>query len=294
MRLDIGFVFVVITSTAAMPSKSAVNDIFPADFVPLPPETYVATTYFFDKQSEGPYSGGEKVADWKIRSQSAVFRLAKFKEWDGTVVAGSFVAGVTQQSLSGLGVPSTVNEHASGLRDIRFNGTAWLVNKPSSREYFAVNATWLLPTGQYKYNEVQNIGENRHQLALTFAWLRGFGDRWNFEVIGEMAGYSKNKNYYPGKVTQDKSPTRAITSYLRYEWKNGFETYLGYEWNRGGGTAQNGSIQNDKPNHDRSMIGLIYPINQTNIVNFRVSKDANVLNGFGASREVSFRWLNFF
>lgn len=275
-------------------TNGAVNDIFPADFVPLPPETHVATTYLFDKTSSGPFAGGVKTADWKIKSQSAVFRLAKFKDWNGTVVAGSFVGGLTQQTLSGEGVPDAINRSASGVRDLRFNGTAWLINRPEQREYLAANATWLLPTGQYDSGDAQNIGDNRHQLALTLAWLQGIGERWNFELITELAGHSPNHSYFPGATKQTKDLSHAITSYLRYNWGSGLETYYGYEWNGGGNTKLNGIPQHDPNRFDRSMLGLIYQPNQTNVLNLRLSKDIHIESGFRADQEIALRWLYFY
>lgn len=294
MRYISQSMLMLIGLTLSTTASSAVNDIFPADFIPLAPETYVATTYLFNKHAEGPYLSGNKISDWSVKSLSAIFRLTKFKDWNGTVVAGSFVAGLTQQELGGSDIPNSLNRQASGPRDIRFNGTAWLINNPISREYLAFNATWLLPTGQYDAGNIQNIGENRHQLAFSFAWIKGIGQQCNFELIGEVAGYSTNTTYYPGQVKQSKEPTHAVTSYLRYNLGKGIEGYYGHEWNSGGGTFQNGASQHDSPNHERSMVGIIYPVNLTNILNLRISRDLHVTNGFGTNREISVRWLNFF
>jgi Putative MetA-pathway of phenol degradation len=276
----------LVTSSA----NSAVNDIFPADFVALPPETVVATTYLFDKASSGPISAGQKTNDWHSRAQTAAIRLSKFKQFADTVV----VAGYTQQQLSGEGIPDYINRSAAGLRDIRFNGTAWWVNDPESRNYLATNVTWMLPSGKYSAGDVQNVGENRHQLATSVAWFHGIGQRWNVEVIGEFAWYSSNNSFYPNDVKQDKAPTRSLTTYARYAWANNLETYVGYEWNGGGNTYQNDVDQNDPAKWERAMIGLICPASPTSLFNLRFARDFRVESGFSTDVEIAMRLLFFY
>jgi len=275
-------------------TNAAVNDIFPADFVALPAGTNVITTYAFDKTSRGPYAAGQQIGNWQADTQTAALRYARFFEWQGLVWAGSWVGGYTRQSISGDGLPDSLNRRVNGSRDMRFNATAWLVNDPVKRDYLATNLTWMLPSGAYQGRQMQNTGENQHQVAASLAWLHGIGQRWNVELIGELAWYSANTTAYPGNVRLEKALTQSLTSYARYDWGNGNETYLGYEWNRGGALTLDGVSQNNPASFDRLMAGAIIPLSPTLLLNLRAAKDLNVANGFAAQREIAARFLVFY
>ncbi len=55
----------LLTLLVSSPIWASLNDIFPADYTPLPSGTIVATGYFYDKSARGPYAAGKEIAHWQ-------------------------------------------------------------------------------------------------------------------------------------------------------------------------------------------------------------------------------------
>jgi hypothetical protein len=272
----------------------ALNDVFPADYVSMPAGKTVLTTYVYERHSSGPYAGGKQTSPWSLDASFGVFRLSRFFDLAGLRSAATVVTTYANQQLDGAGIPGYVNKSASGWYDIRLSGTVWVINQPEARHYLGLNVTFLAPTGSYQTNKLQNIGENRWRTASSIGWIRGIGNRWTAEAIGELAWYGSNDAYFPGQQTRQQSPTAALTSYLRYRWDNGLQTYAGYQWNNGGETQVAGVSQNDIARSQRASVGLIYPVTPGHVFNLRIAKDVQLENGFKTDREVAARWLVYF
>lgn len=279
---------------AASLAQGALNDIFPTDYVPLGAGTTVLTAYLYDRQSKGPYVAGEKTQPWTSNASIGVLRGSYFGDVLGVRTAGTATMTYADQRLEGSGIPKSINKETGGWYDARFGLTAWPINDPVQRHYLAINATVMLPTGDYQRQRLQNIGENRHREALSLAWIRGLGNNWTVEAIGELTWFGDNTAYFPGARKREQARSEALTTYLRYRWSNGLQAFSGYQWNSGGETRINGIAQNDPARSQRAYLGLIYPVGQGHVLNLRLAKDIQVENGFAIEREVALRWLSYF
>jgi hypothetical protein len=254
----------------------------------------VLTTYAYERHSSGPYAGGKQTTPWSLDASFGVFRFSRFFDLAGLRSAATVVTTYANQQLDGTGIPSYVNKSASGWYDVRLSGTIWAINQPEARHYLGLNVTLLVPTGSYQADTIQNVGENRWRAASSFGWIRGIGNRWTTEAIGELAWYGSNDAYFPGHKNRQQALTAALTSYLRYRWEDGFQTYVGYQWNAGGETKIDGVSQNDSARSHRASVGIIYPITPGHILNLRIAKDVKLENGFKTDKEIAARWLVYF
>ena len=287
------FIGLVVLSSCSI-AYGALNDVFPADYVAMPVDTTVLTTYAYERHSSGPYAGGTQSNPWSLDARFGVFRLSRFFDLAGLRSAATLVTTYANQQLDGAGIPGYVNISASGWYDVRLSGTIWAISQPEARHYLGINLTLLAPTGSYQANKLQNVGENRWRAASSIGWIRGIGNRWTAEAISELAWYGSNDAYFPGQQKRQQSPTTALTSYLRYRWDNGLQTYAGYQWNGGGETRVDGVAQNDTARSQRGSVGVIYPIIPGHVFNLRIANDVKLENGFKTEREIAARWLVYF
>lgn len=279
---------------ATASAQAAINDVLPADFFPLATGTSTVGVYAYDRQSQGPYSKGAKLVDGKVDTQIAALRAGHFLDLAGPPV--SLVAALpwSQNSVAPAPLAAALGKEASGLGDLRFGATGWLVANRESGEYFGVTGLLFLPTGDYNSRQVLNVGENRYKFTLNAGWIRPLSSSFILEVLPEVAWFGDNADYSGGRKLAQK-PSYALTGYLRYRANPNWQFHLGAQINCGGETQINGVDQNNSPDNTRAMLGTTYQTDdKKNQWILRVAKDTEVKNGFMTTSEVMLRYLRMF
>jgi len=278
----------------AASAHAVVNDVLPADYIPLAKGTSTLAVYAVDRQSTGPYSNESKLLDGNLSSQIAVLRGSYFLDMGETPVALTAVLPWSQNSVGPASLAGALGKEASGFGDIRFGATAWMVANRVSGEYFGVTGTLFLPTGAYSNQQVLNAAENRYKFTMNAGWVHQLNTSFILEVLPEVAWYGDNKSYVGGRNLSQKL-SYSLSSYLRYRANPTWQFHLGAQINRGGETQINGVDQNNPPDNTRVMAGTTYLTeDKANQWIIRVARDTEVKNGFMTTSEVLIRYMKFF
>lgn len=279
---------------ATTSAQAAVNDVLPADYFPLATGTSSLAVYAFDRQSKGPYSKSAQLIDGKLDTQIAALRAVHFLNLGNTPVALTAVLPWSQNSVGPAPLAGVLGKEASGLGDLRFGATGWLVANRESGEYFGVTGMLFLPTGDYNNRQVLNVGENRYKVTLNAGWIRPLSSSFILDVLPELAWFGDNTDYAGGRKIAQK-PSYALTGYLRYRASQNWQFHLGAQINHGGETRINNIDQNNPPDNTRVMLGTTYLTDdKKNQWILRVAKDTEVKNGFMTASEVMLRYLRMF
>lgn len=283
-------ILLAVCFSIATPCSAAINDVFPADYTALPEGTNTATLYYFERTQTGPYSNGRNALNWQIHSSIAALRLTRSMKFAGMTVSPLLVVPYSDSSISGAGIPATIQRSTAGMADSRVGAALWFYNDAGLRRYLAVNATLVMPTGSYDTNPnvALNPGENRYRRVLSLGWIHGFGDNVTLDATPEIAWYGDNPNYQ-GSRRLEQAPTYAFTGYLRYQLTPDWRAFAGYQANRGGKTRVNGIAQNNAINSDRMYLGGTYRYKPSVFVDFRYAQGLNFVNGFVIRDELALR-----
>lgn len=279
----------------AIPCSAAINDVFPADYAALPEGFNTATLYYFDRTQTGPYGNGQNLRDWKTHASIAALRLTRSMKVAGMTVSPMVVVPYSDSSISGAGIPATVQRSTAGMADSRVGATLWLYSDAALRRHLAVNATLVMPTGSYDSNPnvLLNPGENRYRRVLNLGWIHGFGDNLTLDVTAEIAWYGDNANFQ-GSKRLEQAPSYALTGYLRYQLTPAWRAFAGYQTNRGGETRVNAIAQNNAINSNRLYLGGTYRLNPSSFADFRYTHGLNFVNGFVLRDELALRVIKLF
>ena len=118
-----------------------------------------------------------------------------------------------------------------------------------------------LPTGEYKKDELLNLGGNRFVFRPQIGISRQI-DNWDTELTGEVAFFTRNDKFSNGnKLEQD--PLYLLHVHVMYTFRPGLwlGASLGYDY--GGEKKINGVKKNDTKEHYGWGFSAAYPISRT-------------------------------
>ena len=269
-------------------AEAAVNDVFPGDYAALPPGTTVVTAYLYDREFDSLYTRGQRVADGKLQTSIAALRLVRYYQLGDYTVAPVLVLPYAVSRSEG-NLRRSLGDGSDGFVDFRAGITAWLINRPQTRDYLGVSLVTFIPTGTYSPTHAINPGDNRWKTTLGVGAMHGFGERWTLEALPELAWYGANESYL-GNRRLEQQPGYALTSYLRYRVLPASEIFVGGQINGGGETEINGIAQNNVLHSRRAMAGLSYMITPKSQLIVRYAHETSTDNGLHLSDEVALRW----
>ncbi len=277
----------------AMPfvGHTAVNDIFPTDFVALPAGMANVTVYGASQQSEGPYRNGRLQIPGEANLNLVAMRIAKqFAVGPEGKYAAAPVAVLSYGDISpDRRLTSAMGSGASGMGDLRLGGAFWFHVDRTNREYGAVAMSVSLPTGTYDSSRSFNAGENRFKYVLSAGWLQQLGKRWVMDISPEIAFYGDNDDYR-GNRRLSQSVSYALTGYLRYRLDPKLHLMGGAQINRGGATRLDGVPLSGAPDNTRLYAGIVLLSGQNSNLQLRYARDVSIENGFRSTGDMTLRY----
>lgn len=285
---------IFLAMMSGLSANAAVNDVLPADFFPLATGTTTFALYAYDRQLSGPYNQGNKLLDGALSSEIVALRAGHFIEVAGIPVSLITVLPWSQNTISPAPLAAAMGERASGLGDLRFGATGWLLTNRESGEYVGITGLLFVPTGDYNNRQVLNAGENRYKFTLNAGWIKPLSKGFVFELLPEVAWFGDNTDYAGNRNLSQKT-AYAVSSYLRYRASQNWQFHLGGQVNRGGETLINAVNQNNAPENSRLMLGTTYLTeDKSHQWIFRVARDVEIKNGFKTDSEFMLRYLRMF
>ncbi len=272
--------------------EAAVNDVFPADYLPLPAGQTSTTLYVYERQQDGFHVNGRKQFNGRLDSQVVALRLSQGMNLAGEIVAPLMVMSWAHSGASPASLASAMGPDTAGLGDLRLGFTWWPYSNRETARHLGLTAVIVAPTGRYHPNYSLNIGENRWKGILSAGAITPINDRFLFDLSAEVAAYGDNDDTPGGRLEQ--APSWAITSYLRYRISPSWQTSLGWQENGGGETRRNGIDQHNPTENRRAMIGLTWLGRAQEQWVVRYARDLEIENGFKLKNEVVLRFMRVF
>jgi hypothetical protein len=197
----------------------------PGDYTALPPGTDLALLYLQHHEADDLYVNGRKVVDnLGLSLDVGVLRFVHFTELGGYVIDPQIMIPFGRQEVDLAGTEQ------SGLGDIFFGGTLWLVNKPKDGEYFGTSVFLTAPTGSDK-NQGFALSDNRWKLDLQAGYIRKLAANWTMDVHGEVEFYQDQRD-----TGAERYPLIQLYGHLRYHLSDA--TYVGATWRHGWGAKE--------------------------------------------------------
>lgn len=270
------------------------NDLLPGDYYPLVSGSSTLATYVYDRQAEGPYAQGKLPLKGKLDNQIYALRLGHFFEVGGKPLSLIAVIPWADASVSPRPLAAALGNSASGMGDLRFGATQWLLTDTANGEYLAISAVASLPTGNYDATKILNIGENRSKYTVNLGWYKTLSSAFVLEVSPEIAWYGANNDYLNGKRLEQAQST-AFTTMLRYRASPQWHFHVSHQANAGGATTLNGTVRDDALRNERLMLGTtLTSADKQHQFIVRVARDTHIDNGFKTSNELLFRYLRMY
>lgn len=246
----------------------------PFDYVPAPPGTTLAAIYYSNNASSSQYSGGDKIGSNSIKSDVGIARFVHYVDIGGFTVAPQLLIPAVSVTVNGGGSGLST----SGISDPIVAAPFWFVNRPQERTYFAVTPYVHLPIGSYDRNQTLNPGDNRWKFTIQPGLSIGLGDKFTFDLIGDVQFFGDNNDIAGGGSLEQK-PLYSIQPQISYQLGEGLNISLGGYHYRGGETRLRGADQNDKTQTTTALGTLAYWFTKKDNLQLQYRADTSVENG---------------
>jgi hypothetical protein len=278
---------------ASTTASAAVNEIYPTDFVALPPGSVNVTIYSAHQKIRGTYTDGVRsVVPREISANQLGLRVSRtFSVGENQQYAWVPVAVLTYTDLNTNAALAAIRaSDISGLGDLRVGNAFWFHIDRPNRTYGLISLFASFPTGDYNTSRTLNVAENRMRYIVSAGWMQPIGGKWLIDISPEIAVYGEDDRYMATLVrTQDTS--YALTTYLRYRQSDVWQFYGGAQINRGGAVQVGGTELTGAPNNTRMYLGSMLFTSPKQQWQLRYSRDVQIDNGMRSEGEISLRYL---
>lgn len=270
-------------------SRSFAQDLDPRAYSRVPINGTVVVTGF-------AYSDGSVITDPSI----AIEDLKASIQAPSIAVVRSFgFFGKTSQFLVALPytwaqASALVNGQSesatrSGFSDLRLRWSVLFKGAPARtlQEFAKVpqKTVWgasinvIVPTGQYFYDKLINLGTNRWAFRPELAVSHPFSKKWMIDFYAGLWLFTTNNSFYPGSTVKTQNPMGSFQAHLSYNvslraWVAFDATYY-----VGGNSQLNGAPKDDRQSSSRIGATLVLPTGKFNSLKFAVSTGAIVRAG---------------
>jgi Putative MetA-pathway of phenol degradation len=115
-----------------------------------------------------------------------------------------------------------------------------------------------LPTGDYKSDELLNLGSNRYTFRLELGLARTVGD-WTFEGFGSVWLFTDNDEFL-GNMHLEQKPLFVAKAGISYAFRPDFWTAFAVGFGEGGQTKVDGVPRNTQQNNWRFGATFVYAL----------------------------------
>jgi hypothetical protein len=267
-------------------------DVDIGDFVPAPAGTTVSLLYYQHAERNSLYMQGRKAPiDPKLDSDVGIARLVHYTRIGDMSFAPQVLVPFGRLDA---GRDTTALGQTSGMGDIILAAPFWPINDAASRTYLGIAPYLYLPTGSYDRNRALNLGEHRWKFDLQVGFVKGFTDKWYWDLTGDVMFYGKNDDYGSTGATQRQKSLYQVQSYLRYQFTPAANVFVGLSQTWGGETSVNAVDSNDEARQRKASIGGSWFIGPKTQLLGAIGRDLSVQNGFKENARLNLRLLRVF
>lgn len=266
----------------------------PGDYIAAPPGTDLGLLYF-QHSSADTYrdASGKKVeGENRFRSDIGILRYVHFMEVFGYTIDPQIVLPFGQLHDAKLG--GSPIDGNSGVGDVQLTSTVWLVNNPAQQRWFGISPFVVVPIGTYDKHESFNLGENRWKGILQGGFVQGFGERFSWDLIGDITWYGNNTEAGGGDQTLKQDRSYQVINWVSYHPTEKSRVALGYSHTWGGEQRLDGEQNGSKTRVDQWRALYATSITARDQLQVSLAKDLNVQGGFERDYQLNLRLAHVF
>ena len=206
-------------------------------------------------------------------------------------------------TVSGLVAESTQRITRTGLGDMRLRLSLMLHGAPAAtgaeiakaprRTLLGASISITVPTGQYIYGKLINLGTNRWSFKPELGLSQPIGERWLFDVYAGVWFFTTNNSFYPGNSSRAQAPMGTFQGHISYNVTPRLWAALNYTFYVGGNSSVDGIAKDDRQENSRVGGTLVLPVGKRNSVKLAYSTGAIIRFGANFST-VSVAWQSIF
>lgn len=248
----------ILCLCVAVPASAAAGTTNARDYVPLPPGTNIINLYYSHGFGNELYAQNEKISDnANLTSNIGILRPIHY------MALGPFT--IDPQAVIPFGEVQLNDKRSSGIGDITFLSTIWLVNNMEKGYYFAYSPYITIPSGPYRRESLVNLGSNRWSFKQELAVGKRLADKAWLELIGNVEFFTNNidaagEDNKP--VTSSKDPLYGVEFHASYDLTKEFFVSGDYYFAYGAETTLDGRRQNDRTCTHTIGASFFYMLNQ--------------------------------
>ncbi|UJX42935.1 transporter [Desulfovibrio sp. JY] len=228
------------------------------DYVPLPPGTNIINLYYSHGFGNELYARDKKVSDnANLTTNMGILRPIHYMQ------LGPFT--IDPQAVIPFGEVELNGERSSGVGDITFLSTIWLINNMEQGYYFAYSPYITIPSGPYRRESIVNLGSNRWSFKQELAVGKRLADKAWLELIANVEFFTNNIDAPDAEkkpVTSSKDPLYGVEFHASYDLTKDFFVSGDYYFAYGAETTLDGARQNDRTCNHTVGLSFFYMLNQ--------------------------------
>lgn len=250
------------------------------DYVPLEPGTALVNLYYMHYFGNELYAKNNKISNnSNLSTNLSVLRPIYYTQ------VGPFT--IDPQAIIPYGEVELNNSRSSGLGDITVLATLWLINNKESKFFFAYTPYLTIPSGQYRRENVVNMGANRWSTKQELCIGKGLGEKVWLEWVVNAEFYSDNIDALGTdnkKVTSSKDPVFGTEVHASYNFTKPFFVSVDYYFLNGGENTLGGVRQNDRTSTHTVGTSFFYMLNEQTQIMLDYEIPVAVQNGIKTSK----------
>jgi len=212
------------------------------DYVPLPPGATIINLYYSHGFGNELYVHGKKNSDaYNLTTNMGIFRPIHYMQLGQFTIDPQVVVPFGEVELNG--------KRSSGVGDITFLSTIWLINNQEKHFFFAYTPYVTIPSGPYQRTSAINLGANRWSFKQELAVGKGFADKFWLELAVNAEFFTNNTDAPDADnrpVTSSKEPLYGLDFHASYNLTKDFFVSGDYYFAYGGENTLDGVHQNDR------------------------------------------------
>ena len=253
------------------------------DYMIAPAGTKVALFYFNHGSGNEMYSNGNLVThNANLETDVGIFRGVYWGELAGMTYNVNVLLPVGHLRLGGAAIGNEVS--ASQMGDPLLVAVLWPYKNPNTKTYFGVGGYITVPLGEYRNDNVLNMGANRWAFKGELGLEQGLGNSgFNIGIYGNGEFYTDNNNYTSAGATMSQDPILTAEAHLTYDFTKTFYAGVDYYYKWGGETSVDfdygGYDNDDRLSTHSAGLTLGYTVSDHIGLQLKYTKDISVDNG---------------
>ena len=262
------------------------------DYTPLPAGANLGIAYLaFGNSDTFDQDGVGEIPNSKLNTTAAVLRFVHFSELGGKPIAVQAFAPFV--NFRDIEIGGTALPTKAGMGDLTVAATYWpIAAAPTDLHGTTLGLTLFatLPTGNYEFGRA-SAGSGTYTITPQVGYQQGLGGGFFFDAYYDVA-FASDHTESGFEVSVD--PAQQLQTYLRYEFKPGFNAAIGYSAKRGGEQYVDGIYTGTKSESEQLRISGSAFLNATTQIQGGVSYDTGASGGFKSGPNIQIRLLKVF